>query len=887
MAMVTEIVNKLGNAFSGCLRIFVLVSMMTFCFGVKAEGNLALDRLATQVEMFPQEKIHVVTDRDMYCAGDTVWLRTFVVDAISLQNAGLSKYAYIELRNPFKEVVNRIKLIDRDGVFSGYIPLAEDMPEGDYTLVAYTAFSENQGKDYFFRKPLRIEAPYSSKYKIDTEFTNAGEGEVKGHFSLKSLRGDKMHYTSMSWTMPDGSTLEFADSPRGFSRKFKRDKGEDVVLVKFGDYAKYVPIYYPVGSTEMQFYPEGGWLIAGVPCEVAFKATDEDGRGVAVSSKVLDKDGTEVASFSSSHKGMGKVSFVPEKDMTYKAEYIGPEGVVRYAEIGTPKPGMASLRYVSSRKRSVFSVAGGEGMDLELILACRGKGIIATPISFEKPISINKEDLPTGLYQALLVSPNDSMVVSERLFFIGADRPMPEMSSISTDSMAIKIQLPIEGNGDCSVRVLNYYNGNKDQALDARTQLLLQSELRGRIEDPGYYFSEENRDADRNLDLLMMVNGWSRYNLPDVIMGKYTEPSIPLEIGQEISGKVRSRWRNKPLEGVAVYAIAPKKNFGTVAESDANGEFHLDGFDFPEGTAFIFRAMNEKGGNEGNYDVTDMEYPVSDILLNNGAHALTENEISDFFKGSPWIMLDEINVQAFANKEVDVYELLASHSKTTEDFDKKGITTLEEAVRGIAGMSVKNDGLYWRNYPVTFFIDGVRFNNATNEQRSFKVNRVSEKPQAFWNGAGEIPRDPDVPESSGSITSVGTPLSEVYRVIPFDAIARIDFLRSGEALILGNELPGGALMITTKDGGSQGIKKQFELKDYIPLGYQRYKQYASPLLSSSADAYDLQGASTLLWLPSVIFDEKGKEIELKLPIQPDYKVIIEGTSDMGPIYESH
>lgn len=526
-------------------------------------------------------------------------------------------------------------------------------------------------------------------------------------------------------------------------------------------------------------------------------------------------------------------------------------------------------------------------MDLELVLACRGKGIIATPISFETPISINKKDLPTGLYQALLVSPKDSMVVSERLFFIGADRPMPEVSSISTDSMSVKIQMPMEGNGDCSVRVLNHYNGNKDGALDARSQLLLQSELRGRIEEPEYYFNEENRDADRNLDLLMMVNGWSRYNLPDAIMGKYVEPSIPLEIGQEISGNVRSRWRNKPLEGIAIYAIAPKANFGTFAESDANGDFHLDGFDFPEGTAFIFRAMNEKGGNEGNYDVTDMEYPVSDILLNSGAHALTENEISDFFKGSPWIMLDEINVQAFANKEVDVYELLASHSKTTEDFDKKGITTLEEAIRGIAGMTIKNGALFWRNKPVVYFIDGVRFENAANAQSSFKVNRVSEQPQAFWNGAGEIPKAEEVADESGDITSVGTPLSEIDRVIPFDAIARIDFLRSGEALILGNELPGGALMITTKDGGSQGIKKQFELKDYIPLGYQRYKQYASPLLSSSTDAYDLQGASTLLWLPSVVFDEKGKEIELKLPIQSDYKVIIEGISDIGPIYESH
>ena len=130
----------------------------------------------------------------------------------------------------------------------------------------------------------------------------------------------------------------------------------------------------------------------------------------------------------------------------------------------------------------------------------------------------------------------------------------------------------------------------------------------------------------------------------------------------------------------------------------------------------------------------------------------------------------------------------------------------------------------------------------------------------------------------------GTPLADIIRVIPFDAIERIDFLRNGEALILDN-LEGGALMITTKDGASHGIKAQFELKDHIPLGYQKYKEYSSPMLSSATAAYDLDNASTLLWLPSVRFDGEGTDIDLKLPAKGNYKIIIEGISDEGPIFE--
>lgn len=868
-----------------CLRLAILLLLLTITHTVIAKDNTVLSRLDSQEAIYPQEKIHVVTNRDIYCAGDTIWLRTFVVDAATLDNAGLSKYAYVELRDPFKKVVSRIKLIDRDGVFAGYMPLPEDLPEGNYTLSAYTFFSENQGKDYFFRKPIKILAPYASKYIIESQFIPTGEGEVKGNFKLRAINGDKLNYNVMSWTMPDGKTLEFTDSPKGFSKKFKRNKDEDVVLVKFGDYAKFIAIDYPTESIDIRFYPEGGWLIAGVPCEVAFKATDEYGNGVFVSGIVRDESGDEISTFSTTHNGMGRVGFVPEQGKNYTAEYIGPDGKMHTAEIGSPKPGAASLHYGVSRARSVFSVAGGKGMDLVLVIALRGKGVLATPLSADQPIAINKEELPTGLYQALLVSREDSTVVSERLFFIGADRPMSPQTEISSDSLAITLKSPVGGKADCSIRIALHDKVSTNKSPDVRTQLLLQSELRGRIEDPAYYFDTNEREAERNLDLLMMVNGWSRYNIPDVILGKYIEPTYPLEIGQEISGQVRSRWSGKPMEGVRVYAIAPKADFGTYADTDESGHFYLNGFDFPEGTSFIFRAMNEKGGNEGNYEINQTSYPDSDILALNDKDSAPDIDILQFFRGSRWTLLDEIKVQAFSKETADIFETLAANSKTTDDFNKKGITTLEEAVRDIAGVIIRDGRLYWRNAPVKYYIDGIR-HDPISEKNSFHVSSTRREKQKQWDGIGKAGRVMPEPSPNPDFNNVPT-LSDVTKLIPFDAIKRIDFIRSGEALILGNDLPGGALMITTKSGDEIAISKQFELKDYIPLGYQKYKEFSSPLLSSEADPYDLQTNTTLLWLPAVRFDESGTEIKLTHTVPSNCDIIIEGISNKGPIYEKY
>lgn len=875
-------------------KVFFLtvIFFCIYCAGkVPVCAEDALSRIDRQCDLYPQERLHVVTDRDMYCAGDTVWLRVFVADASTLRQTSVSKYAYIELRNPFNGVSRRIKIIEREGVYAGYVPLSENLPEGDYTLVAYTMYLENVGRDYFFRKPLRILAPHSSRYTIDAEFTTIGDGEVRGSFRLRSQTGERPVYNIMSWEMPDGKTLEMPDSKKGFTRKFSRAKGETVVLVRFGDYARYIPIDYPVSKTSISFYPEGGWLIAGELCKVAFKAEDEEGRGVSVSGVVRDSSGAEVTRFSTRHNGMGTFGIVPDEGCEYTAEYTGPEGVFRIAEVGSSKPGAAALRYGESGTRIFFSVAGGAGMDLELVVACRGRGVLSSPLSRESSVTVDKETLVTGLYQAMLVSRSDSVVVSERLFFIGADRKSPEVATVSSDSMTIILRAPEGMNADCSLRVVGTHVGCTSQVTDIRTQLLLQSELRGRIEDAGYYFREGDRESHRNLDLLMMVNGWSRYNLPDAILGKYSEPDIALEIGQEICGQVRSRWRNRPLEGVMVCAISPKADFGTYAETDSAGIFRINGFDLPEETPFIFRAMNEKGGNEGNYDIYNDRFPHAESLIPKSDRNRSESEIAEFFRGSRWVMLDEIVVQALKNEDVDIYESLSSYTKNSEDFEQQGITSIEEAIRGVPGITQKGGRLYWRGEPVTYFIDGIIYDPHNERNKlvvnKFGVNRFTGGKRYKEGRSVGLPEIVPLPMISPLVQEGQTPLlKEVELSLPFSVIYKISFLNMGQSLILGNGFEGGVIMITTKNGSQQGLKQQFDLKDYIPLGYQKYKEYASPLLSSEPDAYEIKRSPTLLWVPSVKFGYSGSEIKLNFSLSQDYDIIVEGISSDGIIRDS-
>lgn len=824
----------------------------------KEERSL-LDRLDIQRNIYPQEKLHVVTDRDIYSGGDSIWFRIFIVDANTHQQTSMSKYAYVELINPFGKVQNRIKVMERDGVYAGYLPLAIDTYEGDYTLAAYTAYSENQGEEYFFKKPLKLLSLRSDQYSLSSDFISKGDSIIEGSLLLKNSDGHNIQVGKISYTLPDGEYFETLKG-KSFRRNFNLKKKENMVLVKHEDFGKFIPIEIEDNdSTNLIFYPEGGWMIEGEPCKLAFKATDSNGKGIDRSGLIFDNYGNTITEFKTYHNGMGSVTFIPEANKSYFAEYIDLDLNEHKVELGKAKKGAASLRYSSSGNECSFSIAGGSGETYDLVVACRGKGIFSSPISKDHSLTIDKSELPTGLCQAYLVSPTNNHVVSERLFFIGADRPnhIPNTTVISNDSTSITLFSAAENPADCSVRILKSDMNEDEVENDIVSQLLLQGELRGRIENPRYYFKNPNDETEEHLDLLMMVNGWSRYNIPEIFAENYEEPEIPLEIGQEISGKVLSRWRNKPLKGVMIYAIAPKEKFGIFEETDKDGMFRLNGFDLPENTSFIFRAMNENGDNEINYEIFEDHFPSVGKL--NESISSTPDIITDLLSSNKWKLLDEVSITAksLSGAEIygyDLYGPLADYSSTITDLKAKGISSIEEAMRALPGISSIMGYLKWRNEYVAYYLDGRIF-----------------EPSANSSGFGE-----------------GATISELNSLIPFESIERLDFIRPEHAGILGRSYGGGAIMIITQKGNKTSWQQQFELKDYLPLGYQEYKEYASPMLSIDADDYGMQSHPTLLWLPSVKFDENGKSIDLKFPVKSNYKIIIEGVTENGDIIsETH
>ena len=147
------------------------------------------DSIFNQLVLFPQEKIHLHTDRTMYVPGEKIWFKSYVVDATTHLSPTYSQYVYVELISSSDSLVHRVMVSDDgNGMFYGHIFLSELIPEGDYTLRAYTHYMENQGDDYFFSKNIRIDNLKSAAKKTgrsprsnyDVSFFPEGGNLVEG-----------------------------------------------------------------------------------------------------------------------------------------------------------------------------------------------------------------------------------------------------------------------------------------------------------------------------------------------------------------------------------------------------------------------------------------------------------------------------------------------------------------------------------------------------------------------------------------------------------------------------------------------------------------------------------------------------------------------------------
>ena len=251
---------------------------------------------------------------------------------------------------------------------------------------------------------------------------------------------------------------------------------------------------------------------------------------------------------------------------------------------------------------------------------------------------------------------------------------------------------------------------------DIRTELLLESELRGYVEDPDYYFGERTPERMAAAEALMLTQGWRRYDIPKVLQGVYAEPELPLEIGQEITGRLEKTglFRGRNFKGYAVSALVPRFGAFFRTEVERDGSFALNGFDMPDSTHFVLRAEGPGGKTDVVLAADPQTWPEADAPLprpdRRERMRRYDRSVASFTDSLKHILIEEVVVSASQKPLEPItnpYQVLARTSVDYKTIEEEGYTDLEELLMRQHGVHIRGDVVYAYGNPARYMIDGT------------------------------------------------------------------------------------------------------------------------------------------------------------------------------------
>lgn len=354
---------------------------------------------------------------------------------------------------------------------------------------------------------------------------------------------------------------------------------------------------------ELLLYPEGGHLVRHIASRMAFEVR---GNQEQYSGTIYNAKNRKITSFRTTHEGRGIVSFVPKNGAGYYARIDGSDkkfplpdihyaGVVMSVNNADDDYVKITVKNNKTNKNTYHIVAHTRGF-ITFASQIKLKG----NRTFTR---IDKSRLPEGITHITLFDPK-MRPMADRLVFINQNKGLNiDVRSNKANYGSRKLVTvgftvtdekgkPVEGS--FSLSAFDATSENDQLSYNIRTHLLLNSDLKGHIKDPSQYFSR-TKQAEKNLDLLMMVKGWSRFDwrkMPD-----YMDRELyAAQTGLTIKGTL-SRENKRDLKDGKVFLMnnATKAISTPLALTDENGHFRFDNQIFYDTTQLVFQGFHKKG----------------------------------------------------------------------------------------------------------------------------------------------------------------------------------------------------------------------------------------------------------------------------------------------------
>lgn len=848
---------------------------------------------------FFQEKMYVHTDKDSYLSGETVFMRAYRMDAMTHNPQVYSGIFYAEIRNPENQLMERMLIVKSDSGFQATYKIPTDISSGYYELVAYTNMMQNYDEAFYFKKRFYIYNAADNNVVAKIEYApEIDKNNISANLKMISSDGEPYQGATVDITPFSGNTKQTTitrnmDRDGSASFGLRHDAAITGLEVSFQEekplkYRKYFKMPIFADSIDVQFMPEGGHLLNGQTQQVGFKAIAADGNGVNISGNVQDSLGNTVGFFQSSHLGMGSFILEPKAGMNYRAEVTTDDG--RTAMFNLPQVADTGVAISATLRGDVLtcrvlSTDGFDFSDLYFGFHCRGKsyGWVALdgPNAFRLPVA----SLPDGIVHFFIVNTAGD-VFSERLVFINKDHyPKVKVTGLKDNygrRSKVEVGLNVLYNdsipmaSEMSVSVVDPNTTVVDRNENILSYVMLSSDIKGKIENPAYYFNDSipNLERMRNADFLMMTQGWKRFDIGSILRGERPEMPFAVEIGQNVSGTIKPLWR-KTTDSGSLLLLGTNPNAGVTifrdVQAEDSGQFFVNGLSFPRGTTFLVQGLQK--GKKTNVEVI-VEKQVfrglsADRLAGRTVYhpeAEVVDTVANFLKSSGRKYFYENGERIYAMDEVVV-------TASRKDADPERAMYDDVASRSITGQELVEEG-----YPdLRSWLEAngveVRMDENSMDETAYIRNR----------------------RASVALDYLPVTRHEEFLRLPMQDIDKIWVIRDpvSYAMVTSNatsEMDQGGIIIRTKSGMglASGPRRTLSFFQFTPIGYSAPDAFYSPKYDGTDDKkmmYDER--TTVHWEPSLKTGADGKTSVsfYTTDVPTDLLMIIQGMSLKGmPIY---
>lgn len=519
--------------------IFLFVILFSISFLYAQTNNkpqkISIDSALTNFkDNFPQEKVLLQTDKNIYSWGETIWMKVWcTLDGLP---SYLSRIIYIDLvNNAGKVVLKKMYKLDSLSSTPADLDLPEDVKSGNYSINSYSLWMLNFPQ-FIASKNVFI---YGTDYKIANN-------------------------------------------------------------------AKLQPVI------KMSFFPEGGNLIEGIENKIAYKIVDQNGYPLNTKGTITDENGKAITTFFAEHDGMGTFSFTPTKATNYLSNISGTGGAMLQFKLPkTNEEGVTISVINTSASRVTVLLNRAEVKKekygkLKIVGQINGRIVYAQLLNIDEgqvAAAISKKNLPAGIMQITLFSEND-MPLCERLVFIEnytAIKPQLALETVNTKARGlnkVSMLVPSANKSSLSVAITDDTDASDSTSSQPNiaSNLFVTSDLKGYINNPGYYVKDKAPSTLHHFDLLLMTQGWRRFEWKKILNNEFAPLKYPVESSMSISGIVTKSDRSEIVKNGFVSFIIKTSDSATIiaeAKLTDKGEFLLSDVSFAQKAAVSYMGTDD------------------------------------------------------------------------------------------------------------------------------------------------------------------------------------------------------------------------------------------------------------------------------------------------------